>query len=142
MSREIKFRGLGILTGKWREGLLITNKLGSYIVIEENPHECILHGYLEIDEYERVNPKTVGQYTGLKDKNSVEIYEGMPCVIRGEEPLFNEQITTDYDWELTGVIKLVDFAYWLVQDEGTHISLAEEFDEIEVIENPELLEAN
>lgn len=127
MSREVKFRGLS--EGKWYYGLL-TFMFSSYAIVDPKDENTV----------HLVDVKTVGQYTGLKDKNGVEIYEGMPCVMRGEEPLSNEQITTDYDWELTGVIKFVDFAYWLVREDRIHIFLGEEFDEIEVIDNPELLE--
>jgi uncharacterized phage protein (TIGR01671 family) len=130
--REILFRGKNTVTGRWEYGSLCYSFCGG----EPKPYPQI--HYTNGNDFERVDPATVGQYIGLTDKNGKQIFEG--DIIRTTFPDCSAVVT----WDTT----CARFIGYTLEAERclVYVGRVDKYDKsaVEVIgnihDNPELLE--
>ena len=136
--REVLFRGKQKDNGEWVEGFLVPITVNCY----DKGYEIIDKDGIEYDELDcynpvfsadRIDPSTVGQFTGLYDKNDNKIFEG--DIVKGKD--FLEKAL-----EIYGYIDHRNGSFVIVGDFMTHYRWLDY--EVEVIgnvhDNLELLE--
>lgn len=86
--REILFRGKRAEDNKWVYGFVVNGAHSIIGVYEDGNCFC----------FESVIPESVGQYTGLKDKNGNKIFEG-DIILTGD---FWSELTYVVEWDNDG----------------------------------------
>ena len=147
--REILFRGKRLDNGKWVQGFLVIWGNDYYIAPDINAYtsmggrgkgRCMMFGH-----YYQVLPETVGQYTGLTDKNGKKIFEGdiLKIIHKYQSPFDDD--TKEYTDITTDVVFFDDEGLCFSYGKSPFLCVVDNVTaEYEVVgnihDNPELLE--
>ena len=146
--REILFRGKRLDNDEWVEGFLAQTQGHTYIIQPGWYDDDLFISLYNITD--KVDPETVGQYTGLTDKNGKKIFEGdviKTHYINTKKNDFVEQVVF-HNGRFCSMFKFSDNArMWanlpdgvqhLPQDKAPYMDWCEVIGNIH--DNPELLE--
>lgn len=138
--REILFRGKRLDNGEWVEGAFLNDRDGAFYICPAVSDISYGDGgnRRRIGCWYKVDPSTVGQYTGLNDKNGKRIFEGdivtfktrvgsfkphyvrwyeenARFIVTGKDGVLSYQMDRSFEYEVIGNIhdnKLEDFDNW------------------------------
>jgi uncharacterized phage protein (TIGR01671 family) len=118
--REIKFRGKSIRDGKWYYGYFLVNSFGEYTICGK-------------DFAVQIAGETAGEFTGLKDSNGQEIYEG--DIISGYLTLDNGD-----NYDFMDKVSYYGYKFHCENSADFDLDMYDLFTIGNIYENPELLE--
>ena len=130
--REIEFRGKAVIGNKWVYGWLSAT----------NEEDGKQHYWIDVNEDSyQVDPETVGQYTGRKDKNGKKIFDGdivkqsIHYINSNEDEEYISIVKWKQDWcafALNHINGMIGASYLTTNDKVEVIG--------NIYDNPELLE--